>query len=146
MPKRANGTEQANGQGLSEDHKAALAEGRAQGRAVRRYLEALETHRPRRGRKRTPDTMRKRLVRIEEELAMADPLRRLQLVQERLDLQEEVASYESRVDLEALEREFVDAARSYSERKGVSYAAWRELGVPAATLRRAGIVRQVTTS
>jgi hypothetical protein len=134
-------TEQGNGQGLSEDHKAALAIGRAQGRAVRRYLEALEAHRPRRGRKRTPDTMRKRLVRIEEELADADPLRRLQLVQERLNLLDEVASAESKVDLDALEREFIESARTYSERKGISYAAWRELGVPASTLRRAGISR-----
>ncbi len=28
---------------MSEDHKAALAEGREQGRVVRRYLEALES-------------------------------------------------------------------------------------------------------
>ncbi|MPY93296.1 MAG: hypothetical protein GEV08_09580 [Acidimicrobiia bacterium] len=139
-------TEQSNGQGLSEDHKAALAEGRAQGRAVRRYLEALEAHRPRRGRKRTPDTMRKRLLRIEEELADADPLRRLQLVQERLNLLDEIANAESKVDIDALERDFVNAARTYSERKGISYAAWRELGVPAATLRRAGISRGAITT
>lgn len=139
-------TQQTNGQGLSDDHKAALAEGRAQGRAVRRYLEALETHRPRRGRKRTPDTMRKRLVRIEEELGEADPLRRLQLVQERLNLLDEVTSAESKVDLEALEGEFVNAALTYSERKGISYAAWRELGVPAAPLRRAGITRGAPTT
>ena len=31
---------------MSDEHKAALAEGRDQGRAVRRYLEALETSRP----------------------------------------------------------------------------------------------------
>jgi hypothetical protein len=75
---------------LSDDHKAALAEGRAQGRAVRRYLEALEAHRPKRGRKRTVDSMRKRLSRINDELAEADPLKRLQLVQERLDLEVEM--------------------------------------------------------
>lgn len=39
---------------MSDDHKAALAEGRAQGRAVRAYLEGLEASKPRRGRKRTP--------------------------------------------------------------------------------------------
>ncbi|MDY7104610.1 MAG: hypothetical protein S0880_25780 [Actinomycetota bacterium] len=132
--------------GLSEDHKAALAEGRAQGRAVRRYLEALEAHRPRRGRKRTVESMRKRLKRIEEEIQDADPLKRLQLVQERIDLDEEIAAAENKVDLEALEREFVDAARSYSERKGISYAAWRELGVSAATLKRAGIGRSSNPS
>lgn len=38
---------------MSDEHKAALAEGRDQGRAVRRYLDALEQHRPKRGRKRT---------------------------------------------------------------------------------------------
>lgn len=38
---------------MSDQHKAALAEGREQGRAVQRYLEALEQNRPKRGRKRT---------------------------------------------------------------------------------------------
>src|SRR5689334_9539098 len=37
---------------MSDEHKAALAEGRAQGRAVRLYLEALEANKPKRGRKR----------------------------------------------------------------------------------------------
>jgi hypothetical protein len=127
--------------GLSDDHKAALAEGRSQGRAVRRYLEALEAHKPRRGRKRTTDSISKRLQKIEDELLDADPLKRLQLVQERIDLQAELAATENKVDLDALEKDFVDAARSYSERKGISYAAWRELGVTAATLRRAGVSR-----
>ena len=45
---------------MSDEHKAALAEGRAQGRAVRAYLEALEANKPRRGRKRTVATARAR--------------------------------------------------------------------------------------
>jgi hypothetical protein len=61
---------------MSDDHKAALAEGRSQGRAVRRYLEALDAHKPKRGRKRTPDSIKKRLDRIETDLATADPLKR----------------------------------------------------------------------
>jgi hypothetical protein len=133
--------EQSGSTGLSEDHKAALAEGRSQGRAVRRYLEALEAHKPRRGRKRTSDSMRRRLEKIEGELVEADPLKRLQLVQERLDLQEELAAADTKVDLDALEKEFIAAARSYSERKGITYSAWRELGVSAATLKRSGIAR-----
>lgn len=126
---------------MTDEHKAALAEGRAQGRAVRAYLEALEAHKPKRGRKRTAESMRKRLDAIEAELATADPLKRLQLVQERLDLQDELAAADDTVDLAAVEAEFVDAAKPYSERKGISYAAWRELGVPAATLKQAGITR-----
>lgn len=126
---------------MSEEHKAALAEGRNQGRAVRRYLEALEAHKPKRGRKRTPESIKKRLDRIDAELADADPLKRVQLIQERLDLTSELDSAGAKVDLSELEQGFVDAARGYSERKGISYAAWRELGVDASVLKRAGIRR-----
>ena len=72
---------------MSDEHKAALAEGRAQGRAVRLYLEALEANKPKRGRKRTPDSIKKRLDTIAAELTTADPLKRLQLTQEQLDLE-----------------------------------------------------------
>ncbi len=127
---------------MSDTHKAALAEGRAQGRAVRRYLEALEAHKPKRGRKRTPETMQNRLDRIEDDLETADPLRRLQLRQERLDLEWELSSVTEDVDLESLEEEFVESASAYSARKGISYQAWREAGVSAATLKAAGIGRR----
>ena len=126
---------------MSDEHKAALAEGRNQGRAVRRYLEALDAHKPKRGRKRTPESMKKRLDRIDAELVSADPLKRLQLIQERLDLKEELDAAGRTVDLSGLEQGFVDAAAAYSKRKGISYAAWRELGVEPAVLKRAGIGR-----
>ena len=126
---------------MSDEHKAALAEGRNQGRSVRRYLEALDAHKPKRGRKRTPESMQKRLDRIDTELVTADPLKRLQLIQERLDLKAELDAAGEKIDLSGLEKEFVDAAAAYSARKGISYAAWRELGVEAAVLKRAGISR-----
>src|SRR6266545_7275431 len=88
---------------MSDEHKAALAEGRDQGRAVRRYLEALEAHRPRRGRKRTPDSMKKRLTAVETALLTADPLKRLHLIQERLDLQAALETNDAKVDLDSLE-------------------------------------------
>jgi hypothetical protein len=126
---------------MSDEHKAALAEGRNQGRAVRRYLDALEAHKPKRGRKRTPESVQKRLGRIDVELPNADALKRLQLIQERLDLTAELEAADTKVDLTELEAEFVSAAADYSRRKGISYAAWRELGVEAAVLKRAGIGR-----
>jgi len=126
---------------MSDTHKAALAEGREQGRAVRRYLEALDAHKPRRGRKRTPESMQKRLDVIEEKLAQADPLTRLQLVQERMDLQRQLEAADTTIDLQELEDEFVKAAADYSRRKGITYAAWREAGIDPAILRRAGIRR-----
>lgn len=126
---------------MSAEHKAALAQGRTQGRAVRVYLEALAANKPKRGRKRTPETITARLDRVDVELGDADPIRRLQLLQERIDLTHELETTEDRVDLTALEQDFVAAAKDYSERKGISYAAWREAGVAAATLKAAGISR-----
>ncbi len=126
---------------MSQEHKDALALGREQGRAVRRYLEALEAHRPKRGRKRTPESIQKRLADIEARMEEADALTRLQLRQERMDLQAELAAKSNGVDLAQLEEEFVQAARDYGERKGITYAAWREQGVDPGVLRRAGIRR-----
>jgi hypothetical protein len=126
---------------MSDQHKEALAIGRDQGRSVRRYLEALEAHKPKRGRKRTPESIQRRLDAIEDRLLTADPLTRVNLLQERMDLQYELATKEEVVDLSALEEDFVNAAADYSIRKGISYAAWREAGVDAAVLRRAGVRR-----
>lgn len=126
---------------MTQEHKDALAQGREQGRSVRRYLDALEAHRPKRGRKRTPESIQKRLNDIEARLEGADPLTRLQLRQERRDLQTELEAKSNGVDLGQLEDEFVAAAKAYGERKGISYATWREQGVDPAVLRRAGIRR-----
>jgi hypothetical protein len=126
---------------MSDEHKTALAEGRDQGRAVRRYLEALEANKPRRGRRRRPESITKRLEAIETDLPTADPLKRLHLIQERLDLQAALEASEAGTDLADLEAEFVAVAASYGERKGITYSAWRELGVPAPVLAQAGISR-----
>lgn len=126
---------------VTEEHKAAMAQGRVEGRAISSYLEALETHKPKRGRKRTPESIDKQLADIESKLATANAITRLTLVQQRLDLQKEKESMGETVDLSAFEDAFVAAAKGYSERKGISYEAWRELGVPAPVLKRAGIGR-----
>lgn len=109
---------------------------------MRAYLEAIENHKPKRGRKRTADSISKRLESLDEEIAAADPLRRLQLIQERLTLQEELATASADGgNIEELEGRFVEVAAGYAQRKGISYAAFREVGVPAATLKAAGISR-----
>ena len=126
---------------MSSEHKAALAKGREEGLAVRRYLEALESSRPRRGRKRTPASMDKKLAQIDAELASADPLGRLHLLQQKKDLQDERARAGEVHDLSELEKQFLKVAKSYAERKGIGYATWRTAGVSAAVLQKAGIAR-----
>jgi hypothetical protein len=126
---------------MSAEHKAALARGRSEGKAVRDYLDALRANKPKRGRKRTPDSIKKRLAAIDTQLKDADPLSELRYVQERRDLEAELQSMDSAVDLSAIEGSFVKVAKSYSERQGISYAAWREVGVEASVLKKAGISR-----
>jgi len=126
---------------MSDDHKAALATGRNMGRSVKTYLEALETNKPKRGRRRTSESINKRLEAISGEIASADPVRRVALIQERINLTNELEQMGQRVDLSALETEFVAVAKDYSASKGISYAAWREAGVAAEVLKRAGVSR-----
>ncbi len=129
------------GRAMSDEHKAALVEGRAESRAVRTYLEALAQSRPRRGRRRTTDSITKRLAVVDHELETASALTRLQLVQERMDLTRELETMGTTVDISAAEADFVRSAAGYAKRKGISYAAWREAGVPADVLKKAGITR-----
>ena len=126
---------------MTIDHKEALAVGRAEGRSVRAYLEALESSRPKRGRRRTKESITARLEMIAADLESADPLKRLQLAQEELDLTDELAAMDQGTDLSDLEGEFVSVARSYAGRKGISYSAFRQVGVSAAVLKAAGITR-----
>jgi hypothetical protein len=129
---------------VTDSHKAAMAQGRTESRAISAYLEALESHRPKRGRKRTPESIDKRLATIDASLEAASPVKRLSLIQERIDLLRERDSLQAKVDLTGLEDDFVSTAKSYGQRKGISYAAWRELGVSAPVLKRAGITRSLS--
>ncbi len=126
---------------MTDAHKAALAKGREEGRVVRQYLEALESSKPKRGRKRTPDSIRKRLGTIDNQLATADPLSRLHLVEEKQRLEYELAHTGDTVDLAWLEKSFVKVAKAYGDRKGISYSAWRTVGVSASVLQQAKIPR-----
>lgn len=126
---------------LTAAHKEALALGREQSRAVRNYLEALDKNRPKRGRKRTPDSIKKRLAAIDASLPDATGLKKLELVQERINLEREAEQLDTKVDLGALEEAFVNVAEGYSKRKGITYGAWREVGVSSDVLKRAGISR-----
>ena len=127
---------------MSDTHKEALAEGRNHARIVGNYLDALEANKPKRGRKRTPDSVKKRLTTVSAELKDAGGITRLNLLQERRDLEVELATMQAGTpDLSGLEKEFVKVAKSYSAKKKISYGAWREFGVPADVLKKSGITR-----
>lgn len=116
-----------------------MAKGRANSRVVKEYLEALERVRPRRGRKRTPAGIRKRLDAIAGQINDATPLAKLDMVQERMNLEAELDQLQSVEDITDKQKAFVSVAAEYSESRGITWAAWREMGVPADVLRSAGL-------
>ena len=126
---------------MSNEHKAALAKGREQGRAVRDYLAALnEEKKP--GRRVDPETLAQKITQVQDQIASEpDPAKRVEHIQKRLDLEAQQADASGQVDLEALQQGFIAAAKEYSERKGITYSAWREAGVPAAVVKAAGVPR-----
>ena len=116
---------------------------KADRRAVKDYLSALAENSPKQGRKRTADNINARITAIGETMNDASAIRRLSLVQERLDLEAELETMAraTRIDMGSLETGFIKAASSYGSHRGISYAAWREMGIPATTLKAAGIRR-----
>lgn len=126
---------------MTKAHKQALAAGRAEGKIVRDYLEALKRTKPKRGRKRTPESIKRRLNTIKNEYENVDAVTQLKYAQERLDLAIELAELTAKVDIGPLEKSFVKIAKGYGERNGITYSAWREIGVDATVLKRAGITR-----
>jgi hypothetical protein len=120
----------------TQEHLAALAQGRAEGTVVRSYLLALQTETPKKGRApRSADDIAKQIN------DTTDPVERLKL---RASLREAVTreSHSSGVDLDTLEKRFLEVVESYSTKHGLTYADWRAEGVPAAVLKVAGIGRK----
>ena len=111
--------------------------------AVRNYLKALEQNAPRRGRKRTPESVERQLAVLEGEMEGVSVTKRLGLIQQRINLETDLEALQQAesVDLSALEAGFATHAAAYGGRRGISYAAWREVGVSSATLKSAGIRR-----
>jgi hypothetical protein len=130
---------------MSDEHKAALARGRRESKAIKAYLDAISVPK-RKGRPVTPESLEAKIAgldkRIQEE---ANPLTRVDLIQARIDAQTAFDQMTTVVDLDALEVGFVDCAASYSERKGITWPAWREAGVSADVLRSAGVKRTRAT-
>jgi hypothetical protein len=124
---------------MTDDHKAALAQGRAEARAIKAYL-AVATAPKKRGRPVTRASLEERIATLDKKAQTEeDPLARVELIQARIDAQKSLDDLGTAADLEALEPGFVEYAADYSDRKGITWTAWREAGVPAATLRKAGI-------
>ncbi|MEX2323709.1 MAG: hypothetical protein WEA29_08085 [Acidimicrobiia bacterium] len=108
--------------------------------AIKKYLGALGRRRP--GRPVTPESLKKRVADLSGRLSSEqNALRAVELRQQIIDAERALAEADTAASVDELEKGFVEYAASYSVRKGISYAAWRQSGVPAQVLKRAGVRR-----
>lgn len=92
------------------------------------------------GRPVTKESLEDRLNVVQSKIDDSDnPLEAVDLIQSKLDIEKALSELKSGHTIDELEAGFIENAASYSERKGISYTAWREFGVPAKVLRQAGI-------
>jgi hypothetical protein len=127
---------------LSPAHKRALAEGRTMSAVVDRYLSAVNTPK-RRGRKVSKAALQHRLTDSRARVKLASGVDKVLAAQEVRDLEIRIANIEtaSGDDIKSLETAFVKIARRFGENRGIGYGAWRDAGVPAVVLKKAGVAR-----
>lgn len=124
---------------MSAQHKTALAEGREQARAVNAYLEALEAHKPKRGRKVTKESLEQRLQKVRDEIPNATAGERLLLFSQEIELQDRLENFSDETfDIEPLQVKFIEVAKPYAERRGIQKKAFAKMGVPTDVLKSAG--------
>ena len=114
---------------MTEEAKAKVQAGMAEARAIRAYLEVVN----REGFK-TRHTQRAEAIQ-KGILESPDPVTRLKL---RPQLR---AALEFEMNEADLVKNFLEHVVAFSEKWGITYADWREEGVPASVLKDAGISR-----
>ena len=127
---------------LSAAHKNALAEGRTMSATVDRYVVAINAPK-RRGRKVTKATLETRLVDARSQSKNATGVDKVMATQAVRGLQAKIAQMgaSNNADLKSIESNFVKITKKFGENRGISYGAWRDSGVSADVLKRAGVAR-----
>jgi hypothetical protein len=120
------------------DRSTERGDRRAETAAVAAYLTALRAPKvPAHSRA----SLEKRRGQIEQWIAEEpSPIREVELIQQRLDIDAQLAQIDQAARLPELEAAFMNVAASWPKRSGISAAALREVGVPARVLKQAGLL------
>jgi len=113
---------------------------RAETNAVAAYLTALKGPRPSGSAKAKREGLMGRRAQVEQWISEEhSPIREVELIQSRLDIDAQLAKLDAADKLPELEKAFVAVAKSCCRRTGITAAALREVGVPARVLAKAGV-------
>jgi hypothetical protein len=140
-------TPKTNGDDQAAAAKAERAEAHSRGQyetnRIRKYLRMVEARAGGglRGLK-TREWVEQQVEKLPEQIRdEEDPVKRLLLTQQLLDNQAILADLPNEEEFQRAEEDFVAVVKGFSERKGLSYAAWRHVRVEPEVLERAGIKR-----
>jgi len=116
---------------MTEESKAKVQAGMAEARAIRAYLGLVQSDgfRIRGPRAKSPEQLQEQIA------TTTDPVERLKLrpqLRAALDIEMTEAD---------LIKNFVEHCEAFSTKHGITYADWRDEGVPASVLKEAGISR-----
>ena len=126
---------------MTQEHKDAIAAGRSEGAAVKRYLETLgQKGKP--GRRVSRDELARRLDETDQAIPEeSNALSQLDLIQKRIDLERRIQNADAEEDSSDAEAAFIEVAANYARRKKITYSAFRTMGVPPEVLKEAGVRR-----
>lgn len=122
---------------MTAEHRAALSQGKINNSAIRSYLTALE------GTSESPsgdlEKLKERMKTLEGALANGtDPLQKVRYAQDLINIRRKVTAIQSVADLQENEEKVIPLLLPYSEKAGVTRAAWKLLKVPDRVLDAAG--------
>lgn len=128
---------------MSAAHKKALADGRRMSKTVDTYIRAIQTPNAR-GRKVSAAQIKSRLEEARQKVTTETGVNMLLAVQAVRDLDVKLhtrTNGNSETARKQATAAFIKIAAAFSKSRNISYASWRDIGVPASVLKQAGIAR-----
>jgi hypothetical protein len=111
-------------------------------RVVNPYLLSLSAKKKNNSGKRSPERLAAKLETISAKLdtdTTLTPVARLRLYQDRIDITRDLNAATYQPDIDGLVKLFIEVGAEWAKDTGISYQAFRDMGVPTSVLREARI-------
>ena len=121
--------------------RATVVDAKTEAQRISSYLRALAAKKTAKGPKADPKVLARRIEAARATVHASTGITQLTAVQNLRNLEKRANNPVMNGTFDALETGFIQVAKSYSDRRGIEYGAWRAVGVDAGVLKKAGISR-----